>query len=216
MSRIVTFPFSARRSQFSRRRRIVAWALVVAVAALAAAARARAQSTNAAAFDVHPAVGALLGIGDMHDAFKSAVVVGAQASWAFHPSFALVGSFAYSPSQDKLSVARPKLDIYEYDLGIKGRLEDLTSGSVISTRPYAIIGGGARTYDYRNLAGTSAQTNPLGFGAIGLDLSEAGGPFGLRLEARDNLTAFKGFRGELADRKARNDIQLSAGVTVAF
>lgn len=50
----------------------------------------------------------------------------------------------------------------------------------------------------------------------GLDLIHAGGPLGLRLDARDNGTAFGGFQGELASRTARNDVQLAGGLTVAF
>jgi len=129
---------------------------------------------------------------------------------------ALVGSFAWSPSQDKLSPQRPDLDLYQYDLGIEGRLNNLTEGSSIATRPYAVIGGGGRTYSLRNVANADAQTDPLGYGAIGLDLNHAGGKIGLRFEARDNVTGFKGFRGELADRKTRNDLQFSAGVTFGF
>ena len=95
-------------------------------------------------------------------------------------------------------------------------MSDLTAGSPVATRPYAVIGGGARTYNLRNVAGTSAQTNPLGYGAFGLDLDQANGRVGLRIEARDNVTAFKGLRGELQDRKARNDLQFVAGLTFGF
>lgn len=220
MSRSSEFPMSAPRPRprprYSTRLRGLAWGLVAVVAGFVFALRAKAQTSNARAFALRPTVGALIGTGDMHDALKSAVVIGGQASFAVQSNFALIGSFAYSPSQDKLSIAQPKLDIYQYDLGIEGRLDDLSAGMSVATRPFAVIGGGGRTYNYRNLAGTSAQTNPLGYGAIGLDLAQANGPIGIRLEARDNLTGFKGFRGELPDRKARNDVQLSAGLTFAF
>jgi hypothetical protein len=93
----------------------------------------------------------------------------------------------------------------------------LTLAVVVAQASYTLIlGGGARTYDLRNVAGASAQTNPLGYGAVGLDLNQANGPIGLRLEARDNITGFKGLRGELADRKARNDLQFVAGLTFGF
>jgi hypothetical protein len=147
---------------------------------------------------------------------KNAVLVGAQASYTLNTNFGLVGSFGWSPSEDKTSASRPKVDLYQYDLGVEGRLSDLTSGSAVATRPYAILGGGARTYDLRNVAGASAQTNPLGYGAVGLDLNQANGPIGLRLEARDNVTGFKGLRGELQDRKTRNDLQFVAGLTFGF
>lgn len=191
-------------------------ALAVVAAVSAFAARAHAQSSSQSAFQIRPLVGALIATGDERDVLKSAVLVGGQGSYALTSNFALVGSFGWSPSEDKTSASRPKVDLYQYDLGLQGKLDDLTSGSAVSTRPYAILGGGARTYDLRNVAGASAQTNPLGYGAIGLDLDQANGSVGLRLEARDNVTAFKGLRGELQDRKARNDLQFVAGLTFGF
>lgn len=186
------------------------------IASLSAfAVRLQAQS-KLPAIDVRPVVGGIVGTGDQGDALKSAVLVGGQASYAVHPNFSLVGSFAWSPSQDKLLPQRPDLDLYQYDLGIEGRLSNLTEGSAISTRPYAVIGGGGRTYSLRNVPGSDAQTNPLGYGALGLDLNQSSGKIGLRLEARDNVTGFKGFRGELAERKTRNDLQFSAGLTFGF
>lgn len=190
--------------------------LVIATSLTVFAIRAGAQSPSTPPVTLRPVVGALMGTGDQHDALKSAVLVGGQASYAFHPNFAVVGTFGWSPSQDKLSAQQPKLDLYQYDLGIEGRLNDLTGGSPFITRPYATLGAGGRTYDLRNVPNADAQTNALGYGAIGLDLNHESGKFGIRLEARDNVTSFKGFRGELSDRKARNDVQLSAGLTFGF
>ena len=190
--------------------------LAVVTSLFAFAIRVQAQQSSVPPIDVRPVVGAIVGTGDQADALKSAVLVGGQASYAFHSNFSLIGSFAWSPSQDKLSPARPDLDLYQYDLGIEGRLNNLTEGTSIVTRPYAILGGGGRTYSLRNVVNADAQTNPLGYGAIGLDVNHVGNKVGLRLEARDNVTGFKGFRGELADRKTRNDLQLSAGITFGF
>lgn len=191
-------------------------ALAVAASLAAFAMRAQAQAPSQSAFQVRPLVGALVATGDQHDVLKNAVLVGAQGSYALSQNFGLVGSFGWSPNEDKTSATRPKLDLYQYDLGLQGRLSDLTSGSAIATRPYAVVGGGARTYSLRNVPGASAQTNPLGYGALGVDLDQTSGRVGLRLEARDNVTAFKGLRGELQDRKARNDLQFVAGLTFGF
>jgi outer membrane protein with beta-barrel domain len=190
---------------------------LVTIAALAAfALRAEAQSPAPRAFNVRPVVGALVATGDEHDLLKNAVLVGGQASYNLNSNFAVLGSFAWSPSEDKTTTPRPKLDLYQYDLGIEGRLDDLTSGTAVATRPFASVGGGARTYNLRNVPGSSAQTNPLAFGAIGLDVGPSSGRVGVRLEARDNVTWFKGLRGELQDRNARNDVQFAAGLTFGF
>jgi hypothetical protein len=190
--------------------------LAVVAALSAFAVRVQAQAPSQSAFEVRPLVGALVATGEQRDVLKNAVLVGAQGSYTLNQNFGLVGSFAWSPNEDQTSAQRPKLDLYQYDLGLQGRLNDLTSGSAVATRPYAVVGGGARTYNLRNVPGSSSQTNPLGFGAIGVDVDQSGGRVGLRLEARDNVTAFKGLRGELQDRKARNDLQFVAGLTFGF
>ena len=190
--------------------------LAVIAAMSAFAVRVQAQAPAQRAFQVRPLVGALVATGDQHDVLKNAVLVGAQGSYTLSPTFALVGSFGWSPSEDKTSATRPKVDLYQYDLGLEGRLSNLTPNAAISTQPYAVIGGAARTYNLRNVPNASAQTNPLGYGAVGLDLDQTNGRIGLRLEARDNVTAFKGLRGELQDRKARNDLQFAAGLTFGF
>jgi hypothetical protein len=186
--------------------------LAVVASLLAFAGKVGAQQA-APPISIRPVIGAIVGTGDQGDALKNAVLVGGQASYVFHPNFAVVGSFGWSPSHDKLSSQQPKLDLYQYDLGIEGRLSNLTDGSAVVTRPYAALGAGGRTYNLRDVPNTSAQTNALGYGAVGIDLDQAGGKFGLRIEARDNVTGFKGFRGELADRKTRNDLQFAAGLT---
>jgi Outer membrane protein beta-barrel domain len=191
-------------------------ALVVVTALTAFALRAQAQSPAQHAINVRPVVGALVATGDERDVLKNAVLVGGQASYTINSNFALLGSFGWSPSEDKTTSPRPKVDLYQYDLGLEGRLDDLTSGSAVATRPFAALGGGARTYNLRNVPGSSAQTNPLAFGAIGVDVGPSSGRVGVRLEARDNLTWFKGLRGELQDRNTRNDVQFAAGLTFGF
>jgi hypothetical protein len=188
-------------------------ALTVIVAVLAFAVRAQAQQVNTPTISVRPIVGALVAVGSQHDAMKNGVLVGGQGAWALDPNFAVLGTFGWSRSQDLTSAQQPNLDLYQYDLGLEGRTNDLTRGTVVITRPYAAVGAGARTYDLRNVVGTHLQTNPLLYSALGVELDHSGGVFGLRLEARDNITAFKGFRGEFADRTARHDLQFSAGLT---
>lgn len=193
------------------------FAVAVLTALTAFAARAGAQSaSHDATFELRPVVGAFIPTGDHRDLLKDAVLVGAQASYRFTPHLAAVGTFAWSPSEDRTTAASEKVDLFQYDLGIEGRIGNLTRGSRVSTSPYATLGVGGRTYDYRDLPNADAQTNFLGYGAIGLDVAPATGPIGLRIEARDNISAFRGLRGELAESKARNDLQFSGGLTFRF
>jgi hypothetical protein len=187
--------------------------LAVLTAVVAASARAQ-ESAGIARLTLRPIVGAVLPTGAHHSLLKEAVLVGAQASLAINEHFAARGSFSWSPSKDKNERQDHNLDFYQYDLGLEGLLPNLTPTSSFSTRPYAAIGVGGRTYDYRDRADLDAETNVVGYGALGLDVAPNGRRVGLRLEARDNVSAFKGLRGELPERKARNDVQVTAGVTV--
>ena len=174
--------------------------------------------------ELRPYAGGLLPTGTQRDLLKDAALVGAQAGWHFHPNFAVTGSFGWSPSKDRTTGLtsgafrtgrEEKVDLFQYDLGIEGRLPITTAASWRLT-PYVGAGVGGRTYSYRDLEDTDAETNVLGYGALGLDVAPAAGPVGLRLEVRDNITGFKGLRGEYREREARNDVQLSAGLTWRF
>jgi hypothetical protein len=189
---------------------------VAAAVVLAFGARVEAQQLDSAMIEVRPLVGAIIPTGDQADALKSAVLVGAQVSYSFIPHFAVVGSVGWSPSQDKVDAAQPKLDLYQYDLGVEWRLKNLTAGSAFAARPFVALGGGARTYSLRGVANSSAQTNAIFYTAIGLDLYPSNGRVGLRIQARGNMTEFSGFRGELTSEKTRNDVQLSAGLSIGF
>jgi outer membrane protein with beta-barrel domain len=202
-------PRSASRSTFRRTAR--ALALTVALAAIPTiTTQVEAQTTAS----IRPTVGVFVPTGDQRDLLKDAILVGIQGSYNLTQNFALTGTFGWSPNKDQL-LNDEKVDLFQYDLGIEGRLNNLTPTASVSTRPYATLGAGARTYHFRDLDADS-QTNFLGFGAVGVDLAQANGPIGLRIEARDNVTAFKGLESELAERKARNDLQFTAGLTIGF
>lgn len=198
------------RSLFSRA--VLGVAVTVALTAFAARADAQTMSGQRPV-EIRPFAGALVPTGDHRDLLKGAVLVGAQVAYSFTPNVALAGSFGWSPNRDRLALSNTKLDLYQYDLGIEGRLSNLTPTAAVSTQPYVALGAGGRTYNHRDLKSADKQTNFLGYGAIGLDVVQSRGPVGIRLEARDNVTAFKGLDGKLGERKARNDVQFSAGLT---
>lgn len=201
--------------------------LAAAAAVVVATPAARAQAAPGIAgrtVEVRPFVGAFLPTGDLSDQLKSAVLAGAQVGWHFHPNFAVTGSFAWAPTKDKTTAItgndlftgrEEKVDLFQYDVGLEGRLPIATTAAWGVT-PYAALGVGGRTYDYRDVDNVDSQTNFLGFGALGVDVAPKTGVLGLRLEARDYVSAFKGLRGELAERKARNDVQLAGGLTFRF
>ncbi|HEY0780296.1 MAG TPA: hypothetical protein VGD56_20220 [Gemmatirosa sp.] len=174
--------------------------------------------------ELRPFTGALVPTGKQNDLLTSAVLVGGQLGWQFHPNFALTGSFGWSPSKDRTTEfpgtafytgRQERVDVFQYDLGLEARLPIATTASWTAT-PYVGLGGGGRSYRYRDLSNAGTQTNALGYGALGLNLAPRATPIGLRLEARDNVSAFKGLHGEYTNSTARNDVQFTAGLTYRF
>lgn len=214
------------------RARIVPSALLAAAIAVGVAlptiARAQAPAPLAATasrgVELRPFAGGFLPTGDQRDVLKDAAAFGGQLGWRFHENLALTGTFTWAPSKDQTTAIasnalftgrEERVDAFGYDLGIEAR-RPLTLASSWTVAPYVGLGGGARSYHYRDVSGVGTQTTPVGYGSLGVDLAPATGPVGIRLEARDNVSGFKGLRGELPDRKARNDVQLSAGLSWRF
>jgi hypothetical protein len=208
----------------------VALAAVAALALSPAATQAQAVPTPGIVghgLEVRPFAGGFLPTGAQRDLLKDAAAFGGQLGWRFHENFAVTGTFSWAPSKDKTTAFRSglpsalytgreeDLDVFDYNLGLEARLPIAVSPSWV-VAPYVGVGGGARSYHYRDVAGAGTETNPVGYGALGVDLAPSSGPVGVRFEARDNVSGFKGLRGENADRKARNDVQLAGGVTFRF
>ena len=172
---------------------------------------ARAQ-TGSIGLEVRPFVGAYIPTGDQRDFLKDAVLVGGQASWRVIPAFAVTGTFAWSPSKDRISAGNQTLDIFQYDLGAELRADSWYDGGLITLTPFVGLGAGGRTYSYRDLD-VGNKTNFDGYGALGGDVGF--GPVALRIEARDYVSQFKPLTGT-GDTKTRNDIGLAAGISYRF
>ena len=182
------------------------------VAALAlSAATAKAQSVGGS-FEVRPFVGAYIPTGDKRDQLKDAVLTGAQLSWRALPALAITGSFGWSPSKDRITAGNQTLDIYQYDVGAELRAASLVNGGAWELSPFAGLGLGGRTYNYRDLD-VDSKSNFDGYAALGSDVGF--GPIGFRIEGRDYVSQFKPLTGS-GDTKTRNDIGLAFGVTYRF
>jgi hypothetical protein len=178
--------------------------------AMGAVRAARAQSSIGV--ELRPFVGAFIPTGDQRDFLKDAVLVGGQASWRVIPALALTGTFAWSPSKDRISAGNQTLDIYQYDVGAELRKPSGFDTGFAEFTPFVGLGLGGRTYDYRDLD-VSSKTNFDGYGAVGGDLGF--GPVALRIEARDYVSQFKPLTGT-GSNQTRNDIGLAAGLSYRF
>jgi hypothetical protein len=171
-----------------------------------------AQAQVPGAFEIRPFVGAFIPTGDQRDFLKDAVLVGGQASWRVIPAFALTGTFAWSPSKDRITTGNQTLDIYQYDVGAELRTPSGYDLGVAELTPFVGLGLGGRTYNYRDLD-VGSKTNFDGYGALGGDIGF--GPIALRIEARDYVSQFKPLIGS-GSTKTRNDIGLAAGIAYRF
>ena len=183
----------------------------VLLASAAGAARVQAQGTGSA-FELRPYVGAYVPTGDQRDLLKDAVLVGAQASWRLTSALAVTGTVGWSPSKDRITAGDQTLDVYQYDIGLEGRLGNGGASSAWSFTPFAGLGIGGRTYNYRDLD-VESKTNVAGYGALGGELGV--GRWGLRLEARDYVSRFEPLTGT-GETKTRNDVTIVTGITVRF
>jgi len=191
----------------------LAAAVALAVAGLlVAGADAGAQEQRIGAFEARPYVGAYIPTGDQRDLLEDAVLVGAQASWRISPRFALTGTFGWAPSEDRLEGGET-LDLYQYDVGAELRAPSWYRASSWDFTPFAALGIGGRTYDYRDLDDVDSKTNVAGYGALGGEFGF--GRLGLRVEARDYVSRFEPLT-EDGDAKTRNDVMVAAGLTVRF
>jgi hypothetical protein len=210
-------------------RRLTAGALAAAGLIVLTPPPARAQAVVTGAtprgarpprFEVRPFVGAYLPTGDQRDLLSDVVVLGGQLGYAVTGNLAVLGSIGWAAPKDALGSAAggagrsgrgETVDLFQYDVGVEGRVPGLLGGMTWAVSPFAGVGVGGRTYRYRDLDGSDAQTNVAGYGALGLDVAPAAGRLGVRVEARDYVSGFKGLRGEFADRRTRNDVTLTAG-----
>jgi hypothetical protein len=186
--------------------------VVIALAAVTAFTAAANAQTPAIKFEVRPIVGAYIPTGDQRDILKDAVLVGAQASWHVIPALSFTGTFAWSPSKDRITAGDQTLDIYQYDVGAELRGASWYQTPAWDFTPFAGLGLGGRTYDYRDLdAGSTTDFD--GYGSLGGDFGI--GAFGVRIEGRDYVSQFKPLTGT-GDSKTRNDVSLFVGLAYRF
>jgi hypothetical protein len=161
--------------------------------------------------EIRPFAGAFIPTGPQRTVLKNAVLAGAQVSARVIPALAVTGTFGWTPNNDRLTTGAPTLDVYQYDLGIEARGAGWFQGDGWDFTPFAGLGGGGRTYNYRKV-NFSSTTDVDGYGSVGAELGY--GRIGLRVEGRDYISQFKPLRGLGGTTTNRNDVALSAGLRI--
>jgi hypothetical protein len=136
-------------------------------------------------------------------------VTAAQASYLARPGFAVTASFGWGRTRDVAAPDTPRLHVFTYDLGAELRAVRWLDGRHLSLTPFAGVGAGGRTYDYRGVT-ADASHNVAGYASAGGEVG-VGHLVTVRLEARDYVTRFKPLAGGGTSR-ARNDLMLVAGL----
>ena len=159
-------------------------------------------------FEFRVSSGALVATGDQRNAIKDAELSAAQLSWLVRPNLAVTGTFGWARSRDRVLTGTPKLDVFTSDLGIEARPAPWSIGSMMTFSPFAGVGAGMRSYNYRKLD-VNATHNVAGYGAVGGEVGM--GRVGLRIEVRDYATGFRPLTGT-GKRATRNDIAMTAAL----
>ena len=163
------------------------------------------QSSN---WELLVSSGVVVPTGGQRGAVKQGKLTAAQVSYVVRPAFAVTAALGWARTRDLATVDDPKLDAFTYDFGAEARAPRLIGGHTISFSPFAGVGVGGRSYNYRTLA-VGATHNAAAYGSVGGELGV--GRIRLRIEARDYLTGFKPLSGNGASRTG-NDVALMAGV----
>jgi hypothetical protein len=161
--------------------------------------------------EIRPFAGAFIPTGPERTFLKDAVLAGAQISARVIPQLAVTGTFGWTPNSDQLTPGAPTLDVYQYDLGVEARGAGWVGADGWDFTPFVGLGGGGRTYNYRNLSFNST-TDVDGYGSAGAELGY--GRIGVRVEGRDYISQFKPLRGLGGTSTNRNDVALSAGLRI--
>lgn len=154
--------------------------------------------------------GAMIPTGAQRDAVKRGNMNAVQITYVAQPSLAIVSTFGWARSKDVATAGAPKLDVFTYDVGGELRAPRWIATETVSFSPFAGIGAGGRSYNYRKLD-VDATHNLAAYASAGAEMGMR--RLRLRLEARDYVAGFKPLAGAGASRTG-NDIVVMVGLRV--
>jgi hypothetical protein len=168
----------------------------------------QAPASEGRAWELRVTSGAFVPTGNHRNAVTGAQVTAGQLAWVIRPSLAVTGTFTWARSRDRGLVNTPKLDVFTSDVGIEARPTLWFADRAVSLSPFAGVGAGVRSYNYRKLD-VDATNNLAGYASVGGELGI--GRVGLRLEVRDYATGFRPLVGA-GRSEMRNDVVMMVGL----
>ena len=187
----------------------------VATLGLASASALAAQTADTSAtperaprWELLVPAGTVVPTGAQRMALKRGNLTAAQLAYVVRPAFAVTATVGWARTRDLASAGDPKLDLFTYDVGAEVRAPRWRSGESVTFAPFAGVGAGGRSYNYRSLD-VDATHNVAAYGAVGGELGVR--RVRLRVEARDYVAGFKPLGGAGA-AATRNDVAVMAGL----
>jgi hypothetical protein len=173
--------------------------MLIAATQLLAAQESTAPATSATTsaperrWEIRFTSGGLFNAGTQRNYLKDAQTSAAQLSFLVRPTVAVTGTLSWARSRDLGTIDTPKLDIFTSDLGVELRPAAWFAGHAVTFSPFAGVGAGVRSYNYRTL-------DEIGVGRVGV-----------RIEVRDYASGFKPLMGS-GKSATRNDIMLTVAL----
>lgn len=154
--------------------------------------------------------GTMVPTGVQRDAIKRGNLSAVQVTYVARPAFAITSTLGWARSRDVATVGDPKLDVFSYDVGAELRGPRQGDGGTVTLTPFAGVGAGGRSYNYRKLD-VDATHNLAAYASAGADLGIR--RVHVRLEARDYVSGFKPLSGQGASRTG-NDVVVMVGLRI--
>jgi hypothetical protein len=186
--------------------RSVLGALLLAMTAGPVAAQS--ASTARPHLEVLVTSGRLMPTGNRDEVIQSAGMTALQLSWVARPTLAITATGGWARSRDIGTIDQPRLDVFGYDLGVELRSARPIGRGTVTFRPFAGLGAGGRSYNYRHLD-VDATHQLAAYGSAGGEVGVS--RVHLRLELRDYLSGFSPLQGN-GVRTTRNDLVILVGL----
>jgi hypothetical protein len=154
--------------------------------------------------------GAMIPTGAQRDAVKRGNMNAVQITYVAQPSLAIVSTLGWARSKDVATAGSPKLDVFTYDIGGELRAPRWIATETMFLSPFAGLGAGGRSYNYRKLD-VDATNNLAAYASAGAEVGMH--RLRLRLEARDYVAGFKPLAGAGTSRTG-NDVVVMVGLRV--
>ena len=183
-----------------------AWMLAAAGLLLGTAGAGAQESARRVTPEVRPYVGVYLPAGAMRDQFKAATTLGAQGALELSRNLHLLANGSWTHGHTKLAVTNDVTYVWQYDVGVEANVARPLGGGWLF-RPFAGLGAGGRTYDYR-ASGVASRSCTAGYGALGTELQTGG--VAVRVEGRDYLSCYRAPTATASH--TRNDVGLALGM----